>query len=125
MAKRKQTRGEAEERTKKAAPEPTPTREVEEATTPKAAEKPEESWEADLRVRFQVLQEKKAKLDRVVAPLREKRDALAAKIAPVEDEMRKLAAQIKSHMPEMGRIDREMGAVARALGGRSMSDNRS
>lgn len=89
--------------------------------TPKkktAKEKYPELW-----AQFEKLQAEKAKLDAVVAPLRDKRDAVVAEMAPLEAKARELAKEIKQHLPRLGELDQQLAALARAMGGKSMSDN--
>lgn len=60
-------------------------------------------------------------------PLREQRDALQAKLQPIEDEMRKLARQYNHIERSAGlfQLRNQLGALARAMGGRSLGDGSS
>jgi uncharacterized coiled-coil DUF342 family protein len=66
----------------------------------------------------------KAERDAVVkqsAPLRAKRDALAAQIQPVENQIRELNQAIKAiEQPRIAEIDNQLGAIAKATGGKSL-----
>lgn len=76
-----------------------------------------------LRQHFQALQKEVDELEAKSAPLRAERDALAEKLAPIMDEMRKLAERIKElEQPALADAKNELARVAKALGGRSMSD---
>ena len=77
-----------------------------------------------LRQLFNKLREEKAALQKKSEPLREKREALVAKIQPMEAELRELDTSIaKIERPKMAELDMEIGALARSLGGRSMSQS--
>lgn len=73
---------------------------------------------------FAQLASKIAAVETQTAPLRAKRDALAAKIAPVEAEMRKLAKEARDieEAADLFSMKNEHAALARALGGKRMSD---
>lgn len=78
----------------------------------------------NIRKMFNKLQEDKKALQAKSAPLREKREALVAKIQPLEAELRTVDATIaKIERPKMGEIDMELSALAKAMGGRSMSQS--
>lgn len=83
--------------------------------------KPSEKY-PKLWAQFQELRAQKAKLEETVNPLREARDAVVAQMAPLEARARELANQLKQHMPALGELDRQISALAKAMGGRSTSD---
>lgn len=65
--------------------------------------------------------EKKAILDKS-APWREKRERLLKEIQPLEAKLREVDAKIKEiERPHLGKISNELGALAKAMGGRSMN----
>ena len=75
----------------------------------------------ELRSQFDALQKERAELAAKAAPLRERYNALAKQIAPVEAEMRELANQFKAiEQPRLAELDNQIGALARAMGGRSI-----
>jgi uncharacterized coiled-coil DUF342 family protein len=51
-----------------------------------------------------------------------KRDEVVAKMAPFEAQARDLAQQKKALAPRLAEYDRQLAALAKALGGRAMSD---
>lgn len=57
------------------------------------------------------------------APLREKRDALVAEMQPLEVEARELTQQLNAlERPQLAVLKMELATIARALGGKRMSD---
>jgi cell division protein FtsB len=77
----------------------------------------------DLWRQYEALLARKAELEAPVAELRAKRDAVVARMQPLEDEARELAAAVKPHLPALAEVDRQVAALARAMGGRSTADN--
>lgn len=77
-----------------------------------------------LRALFNDLQKEKAGIQEQTAPLHQRYDELAAQIAPLEAEQRKVAEQfIAIERPRLGEIDTQLSALARAMGGRRMSES--
>lgn len=75
----------------------------------------------ELRKQFDALQAERAPLAAQVAALREKRDALARKLEPMEAELRAMAKEIAAiERPRLAELDNQIGALARAMGGRSI-----
>jgi len=71
---------------------------------------------------FQELQAEKEALRSKSQPIRDKRDKLQEKLQPIEDEMRELAKQFKAiEGTRMFELDQQIGAIARAMGGKTMS----
>jgi uncharacterized coiled-coil DUF342 family protein len=78
----------------------------------------------ELRQAKAKLEAEKATIVEKSAPLRAERDKLAASIAPVEARMRELAEEIHAiERPRLPTIDNQLGVLARAMGGRSMSNS--
>lgn len=76
-----------------------------------------------LHAMFLEIQKEKEALQAKSQPFRDERDKLANEIRPVEDRIRQLNAQIKEiEHPKMAELDTELSAIAKATGGRSMSD---
>lgn len=74
---------------------------------------------------FKQYQELEKKKDRVLGrqgDLRKKRDALRDKLAIDEAKLREMNDKLKKDMPELAEIDNELGALARAMGGRSLAN---
>jgi chromosome segregation ATPase len=69
---------------------------------------------------FDALREQKADLERIVNPLRERHDELQRQMHPLIEEQRVLAEEIKRHMPQMVELDNQIGALARAMGARTI-----
>lgn len=76
----------------------------------------------ELRLMFDALRAQKEKLLVETAPIREKRELLLASIQPVEDEIRALGNELKTYNPRLAELDNQISALARAMGGRRMSD---
>ena len=75
-----------------------------------------------LRAMFDRLTAEKEAIRAASAPLRAKRDALLAQIQPLEAEEREIIRQIHAiERPKLAQIDTELGALARAMGGKSLS----
>lgn len=56
------------------------------------------------------------------ATLREQREALVAEIQPLELKLQQVNKQIIAiERPRLGEIDNQLGAIAKAMGGRAMS----
>jgi len=95
----------------------TVTAEVLEPETPEPVEK-----FPTLRKLQTALQEERAQIIAASATLRAQRDSLVGIIQPYELELQSVNRQIKAiELPRLAEIDNELGAIARALGGRSMS----
>jgi uncharacterized coiled-coil DUF342 family protein len=90
------------------------------ATTATAADGRRERF-PDLHAAYEKLQAEKARLDKVVGPLRAKRDAVVAKMQPLEAEARELAEKIKEHQPALAAVNEQLGALAKAMGGKALS----
>lgn len=87
-----------------------------------AAEKPVEKF-PELRKTFNELQAKKAAIQKKSAPLYEKRQKLLDQVQPLEVKLREINKEIqKIERPHLGELDNQISAIARAMGGRSMSD---
>lgn len=87
-----------------------------------AAEKPVEKF-PELRKSFNALHEKKSAIQKKSAPLHKEREALLKKIQPLEVELREINKKIqKIERPYLGEIDNQISVLAKAMGGRSMSD---
>lgn len=95
-------------------------KDVEPAKVPTAKEKYPALW-----AQFEKLQAEKAELEKAVAPLREQRDAVETQMAPLVAKSRDLAKQIRTHAPKLGELDRQIAALARAMGGKLMSQSAS
>ena len=75
---------------------------------------------------YDTLLAKRAAIVKAIAPLVKKRDDIKAKIAALEVEERKASDAVKKANAEAGlfELDKEIGALARAIGGKSMSAGR-
>ena len=75
---------------------------------------------------YETLLAKRAAIVKAIAPLYKKRDDLKAKIAALEVEERKASDAVKKAQAEAGlfELDKELGGLAKALGGRSMPAGR-
>ena len=72
---------------------------------------------------FTELQAKKAEIDGKTAPLAQKREALWKKIHPLKAEIDELAAKEKAiRGDDYHELCWEIGRVAKALGGKSLTD---
>lgn len=69
---------------------------------------------------FDSLREQKAELEAIVGPLRERYDELQQKMHPYVVEQRAIGLQIRAHMPRMMELDNQIGALARAMGARTV-----
>lgn len=69
---------------------------------------------------FEHLRQEKAALEAVVNPLRDRIDELQQQIHPVIEEQRALAEQIQEHTPRLVELDNQIGALARAMGARTL-----
>src|SRR5687768_4365930 len=77
----------------------------------------------ELRAAYKRLESEKEKLQAKSAPLRKRRDALRDKLSKDEVELRELNQKIaKIERPRMGEIDNQLAGLARAMGGRSLSE---
>jgi hypothetical protein len=75
----------------------------------------------EMRALMTILQKERAAIVEVSAPLREAREKLRVEMEPLETQLRELNAQIKRvEMPRLFDIDNQIGALAKAMGGRSM-----
>jgi uncharacterized coiled-coil DUF342 family protein len=73
------------------------------------------------KLREELLADRKNVTDKS-APHRAERDRLLKKIQPLEDELRVVNQKIKKiEQPALGEIDTQIGKIAVALGGRSLS----
>lgn len=78
---------------------------------------------SDLRALFDQLREEKEELMAVSTPLRAERDSLLASIQPTLDAIKALEKQVRViEQPRLADLDNQIGALARAMGGRSMSN---
>jgi peptidoglycan hydrolase CwlO-like protein len=76
----------------------------------------------ELHASYKKLEAEKAKLQAKSAALRKERDALVAKIQPTENRIRELNQKIhKIERPRMAELDNQLGGLAKAMGGRSLS----
>lgn len=77
----------------------------------------------ELRAMMTKLQEERAAIVAKSAPLREAREALRVEMEPLEAKLRELNASIKDvELPRLFDIDNQIGALARAMGGRSLQE---
>lgn len=81
-----------------------------------------------LEARRDALQTERAKLMQAIEPLRDERDKLTQSIEPTVRKIRELEKQMKAAQGKgsgahsrLFEIDCELGALAKALGGKSMS----
>lgn len=87
-----------------------------------AAEKPVDKF-PELRKTFNSLQAKKAAIQKKSAPLYEKREKILKELQPLEVKLREVNKQIQAiERPHLGELDNQISAIAKAMGGRSMSD---
>lgn len=79
-----------------------------------------------LQDRLAELQAKKAEIDEQVAPLNEKREAANLTAEQARLDAQKYRDERDTILKEVGYLEltREISTVAKALGGRAMSDNR-
>jgi uncharacterized coiled-coil DUF342 family protein len=76
----------------------------------------------ELRRTFDALRAERDNLAAQVAPLRAERDQLLASIQPTLDRVRELEKQYRAiEQPRLAAIDNQLGALAKAMGGRAMS----
>lgn len=69
------------------------------------------------------LEEEKESILKRSEPYRQKREELVSKIQPLEAELRKVDKEIqKIERPRLPMISNELGALAKAMGGRSMNE---
>lgn len=77
----------------------------------------------ELRALFNKLEAEKAEIRAQSAPLRAARDKLLAKIQPLEAQERELIKQINEiERPRLAEIDNQLGGLAKAMGGKKLSD---
>jgi len=77
----------------------------------------------ELRALFDKLEAEKAAIRAESAPLRAARDKLLAKIQPLEAQERELIKQIHAiERPRLAEIDNQLGGLAKAMGGKQLSD---
>lgn len=77
----------------------------------------------ELRALFDKLDTEKAEIREQSAPLRAQRDKLRAKIEPLEVQERELIRQIHAiERPRLAEIDNQLGGLAKAMGGKKLSD---
>lgn len=70
-----------------------------------------------IRQLFEELKAEKARLEAPVNDARARRDAVVAKMQPLEAEAKKIfEEEIKPHLEPLGELDRQIAALARALG---------
>lgn len=92
-------------------------------STEKPAAQPVEKH-PEVRALFRALQEEKAALLARTAALHQRYDELQATIAPLEAEQREVARQFHAiERPRLGEIEQQLSALARAMGGRRLSDS--
>lgn len=76
-----------------------------------------------LRDHFESLQAEIKRIEGEAEPLRAARDRLMAEIQPLEDQARELAQQIKAlEQPHLAELKMELSNVAKAMGGKRMSE---
>lgn len=76
----------------------------------------------DLIVEFKA---KKALLEKKINPLREKIDASSKSNKVDKKALAKVREELKSYMPEMYKLDNQIGAMTRAVGARHLSTTQS
>lgn len=68
------------------------------------------------------LEKEKETIMKKSEPFRRKREELLRQIQPLENELRKIDEKIKeAERPRLPQINNELGALAKAMGGRSMN----
>jgi uncharacterized coiled-coil DUF342 family protein len=76
----------------------------------------------DIQKLFTELKGKRDALAKKSAPLRAKRDKILEEIQPKLDEIRKLEAKYREiEQPELAGLDNQIGALARALGAKTLN----
>lgn len=76
-----------------------------------------------LRALYDTLQAERAALVAKAAPLRTERDELLAQMAPMIKRERELIAAYRAiEQPRLAEIDTQLGALAKAMGGKALSD---
>ena len=77
----------------------------------------------ELRALFNQLEAEKAAIQAESAPLRAARDEIRAKLEPLEAQERDLIKQIHAiERPRLAEIDNQLGGLAKAMGGKKLSD---
>lgn len=77
-----------------------------------------------LKKAFDELTDEKEAIRAKSAPLRAERDALLLKMAPLVEREREIIKKINAiERPRLAEIDSELSAIARASGGRSLSQS--
>lgn len=76
----------------------------------------------DLIVEFKA---KKALLEKKINPLREKIDASSKSNKVDKKALAKVREELKSYMPEMYKLDNQIGAMTRSIGARHLSTTQS
>lgn len=77
----------------------------------------------DLHQAFDRLQEEKALVQARAAPFRTERDALLNEIQPKLDRIRQLEGKYREiEQPRLAQLDGQISAIARATGGRVLSE---
>lgn len=105
------------------AKQPTPRLPKKSAAPPPVARDAPVEKHPELRAMFTQLQEEKAAIRAETQPLHDQYDKLAAQIAPLADKQRALAEQFHAiERPRLSEIESQLSALARALGGRRMSE---
>lgn len=82
-----------------------------------AKEKYPELW-----AKFQQLQVEKTKIEKLLEPFVKQREELLAQIQPVEAQIREINKKMQQFKPGLATLDRQISALARAMGGKSMDD---
>jgi uncharacterized coiled-coil DUF342 family protein len=77
---------------------------------------------ADMRAAMLALMAKRDATSAELAPLRAKCDQVHRDIQALYDTIAPLGEQIKARMPEQQAVENEIARLAKALGGRAMSD---
>lgn len=76
----------------------------------------------EMKVLFDKLMVEKKRIEMLSAPLRKKYNMLQSQISPIQDELRELGERIKKiEQPKLGEISNRLSVIARALGGKSIS----
>lgn len=77
-----------------------------------------------VRELLKTVQAEKAELEKTVTPLREEYDSICDRMADLERQRREVAAKKKKYLPRLAELCNEEGKLAKALGGRALSDRR-
>lgn len=78
---------------------------------------------AVLQQEFDALRAKKEAILATTKPLRKKREALIEKMRPLEAQLAALDSEIRAaERPALVNVDQDLATLARALGGKALSD---